>query len=135
MAKRTAFPHAASDYTYDAAAGAEEALGPAAPPATPSPCPGTTGRAGGLARLFQRRRRSGKAVDAGLAVAGGPGATPRPGKAQRIYANYLEKTTSEADDVPGGGCARRGSSRPPSRRTPPPATGRPTRCGRYGQGI
>ncbi len=86
MAKWTAFPHDASDYTYDAAALKKKWTRLHAGDAEPLPSDAKVLAAWALfhAGEFQ------KAYDAGL-KAGGAGITVA-NKAQSIYANYLEKS-------------------------------------------
>lgn len=86
MAKWTAFPHDASDYTYDAAALKKKWARLHAGDAEPLPTDAKVLAAWALfhAGEFQ------KAYDAGL-KAGGGGITVA-NKAQSIYANYLEKS-------------------------------------------
>jgi tetratricopeptide (TPR) repeat protein len=86
MAKWTAFPHDASDYTYDAAALKKKWTRLHAGDAEPLPTDAKVLAAWALfhAGEFQ------KAYDAGL-KAGGGGITVA-NKAQSIYANYLEKS-------------------------------------------
>jgi len=86
MAKWTAFPHDAADYTYDAAALKKTWTRLHAGDAEPLPTDAKVLAAWGLfhAGEFQ------KAYDAGL-KAGGAGITVA-NKAQSIYANYLEKS-------------------------------------------
>jgi tetratricopeptide (TPR) repeat protein len=86
MAKWTAFPHDASDYTYDAAALKKNWARLHAGDAEPAPTDAKVWAAWALfhAGEFQ------KAAEAGL-KAGGAGITVA-NKAQAIYANYLEKS-------------------------------------------
>jgi tetratricopeptide (TPR) repeat protein len=86
MAKWTAFPHDAADYTYDAAALKKKWTRLHAGDAEPLPTDAKVLAAWALfhAGEFQ------KAYDAGL-KAGGAGITVA-NKAQSIYANYLEKS-------------------------------------------
>ena len=86
MAKWTAFPHDAADYTYDAAALKKKWARLHAGDAEPLPADAKVLAAWALfhAGEFQ------KAYDAGL-KAGGGGITVA-NKAQSIYANYLEKS-------------------------------------------
>jgi tetratricopeptide (TPR) repeat protein len=86
MAKWTAFPHAAADYSYDSAALKKHWARLHAGDAEPLPADAKVLAAWALfhAGEFQ------KAVEAGL-KAGGAGITVA-NKAQAIYANYLEKS-------------------------------------------
>jgi len=86
MAKWTAFPHDAAEYTYDAAALKKHWAHLHAGDAEPLPADAKVLAAWGLfhAGEFQKAVEAGlKAGDAGITVAN---------KAQAIYANYLEKS-------------------------------------------
>jgi len=86
MAKWTAFPHPAADYTYDGAALKKHWARLHAGDAEPLPRDDRVLQAWGLFHAGEFR----KAFDAGL-KAGGAGITVAD-KAQCIYANYLEKS-------------------------------------------